>query len=178
MRKTDKRLGLLHVASRPLLLSEYSLSWHWLFSPPSIKGCQLAFTLWPLISLCAEHAYKRLHDTQRQTFLHFLINSLETAYCPNSLRSVCLDCRACKTHRTVVWLYISRIQFSTCWLYLSCMRYDCLFILYNEISDLLQGEQIVLGNPSVCQKEKIHSSIQHIYVIFIQLCSWIVRFTV
>lgn len=40
----------------------------------------------------------------------------------------------------LVWLNIFRIEIETCWLYLlSCMQYDCLFFLNNEISDLLQG---------------------------------------
>ena len=74
---------------------------------------------------------------------------------------------------TVVWFHISRTEIETCWLYLlSCMHYDCLVILYNEISDLLQGDKIVLGNPSVCQKLVDYSSIQHFYIIFIQLWSW------
>lgn len=58
-RRTDKRLGLgLRVSSR--LCFEYSWRWHRLFTPPSVKGCQLPFTSWPLISLFAARAYKLL----------------------------------------------------------------------------------------------------------------------
>lgn len=72
---------------------------------------------------------------------------------------------------TVVWLYICRTEIETCWLHLlSCMHCDCLFILYYEISDLLQWDTIVLGNLSICQKVD-YSFIQLIYIFFIQVYS-------
>lgn len=63
-RGTDKRLGLgLRVPLR--LCFEYSWSWHRLFSPPSVKGCQLPFYLVASNKpLCRARIQTALHDTR------------------------------------------------------------------------------------------------------------------
>lgn len=106
--------------------------------------------------LCLTCIQTTLHDTPIVISALPLKQPWNSLNCPNSFLAVCSNCRAWKTPYQITvflwqlfWFYISRIEIETCWLYLlSCMHYDCLFILYSEISDLLQGDKIVLGNPS------------------------------
>lgn len=127
-RRTDKRLGLgLRVPSR--LCFEYSWRWHRLFSPPSVKGCQLPFTSWPLISLFAVRAYKLLF------MIHVGAEAISTLpdklplnslNCPYRLLWVGLNCRAWKVldsrYSAAVLCLQGRIG--------DCLKYDCFGIAY------------------------------------------------
>lgn len=99
------------------------------FSPPSIKGCQLAFYLVasnkPLCLTCIQTA---LHDTHSHVVISKLPDKqpLNSFSCPYSLLSVCLNCRAWKTHHcrreqlfcdSCLGLYLQEWNCDFSWLY-------------------------------------------------------------